>query len=188
MYLIDIINVLINSYKYVDLRLVLVRKSVDYSSIAFLKFLFDNQNIAMKDTNFFNGVFPNLVFIQKILDIGEALDLIENLKKGIVELDGNSYEISSEAYFQQDHKISQLYNKDASDLYVRGFRFALLLLRPDGESYGRIIKSEDIPDRMKGFDVIRLIKSFLDTSGINLSNSRIVILIPIHCLLKDIQF
>lgn len=45
MHLRDIIDALIGSYKYVDLRLVLVIKSVDYSKIAFLKVFFDNEKI-----------------------------------------------------------------------------------------------------------------------------------------------
>jgi hypothetical protein len=189
MHLRDIIDALINSYKYVDLRLVLVRKSPDYSKIAFLKFFFDNEQIPLKQTNFFNGVCSNLVFIQKVLDVSRAHDIIDNLIKGTVELEGRSYDISSEeaSYFNQEFEVPQLYNKYASSLYARQPQtYPLLLARPSGESCGSIIKSEGIQDSIKGFETIRLIESFLDSSGINLSNSRIVILLPIYCILKDI--
>ena len=64
--------------------------------------------------------------------------------------------------------------------------FPLLLARPFGESCASILRSEGIQNTIKGFETIRLVESFLDTSGINLSNSRIVILLPIYCVLKDI--
>jgi hypothetical protein len=61
-----------------------------------------------------------------------------------------------------------------------------LLARPTGESCGSILRSEGIQNTIKGFETTRLVESFLDTSGINLSNSRIVILLPIYCVLKDV--
>jgi hypothetical protein len=134
---------------------------------------------------------PNLVFIQKVFDIDCAQDLIKNLEKGTIEFKGNSYKITSEEafYFRQNLEIQELYNKNASDLYVRAKtsqNFPLLLARPTGESCGSILSSEGIQNTIKGFETMRLIESFLDTSGINLSNSRIVILLPIYCVLKGV--
>lgn len=133
------------------------------------------------------------MFIQNVLDVGRTHDLIDNLKKGALELEGESYEISSgeASYFNQEFEAPQLYNKHASGLYIRSRgaqTYPLLLARPSGESCGSILMSEGIKDRIKGFETLRLIESFLDSSGINLSNSRIVILFPIYCLLKDILF
>jgi hypothetical protein len=89
---------------------------------------------------------PNLVFIQKVLDIDCAKNLIENLEKGTIDFEGNSYKITSEEafYFRQNLEIPELYNKNASDLYVRvkaSQNFPLLLVRPIGESSGSILRS-----------------------------------------------
>jgi len=111
-----------------------------------------------------------------------------HLEKGTIEFEGNSYKITSEEafYFRQNLEIPELYNKNAPDLYVRAKasqNFPLLLARPTGESCGSILRSEGIQNTIKGFETTRLVESFLDTSGINLSNSR---LLPIYCVLKDV--
>ncbi|MGC1929024.1 MAG: ATP-binding protein [Candidatus Nitrosopolaris sp.] len=49
-----------------------------------------------------------------------------------------------------------------------------------------ILSSYDIPSKVKGFETSKLIHSFLDSSSINSSNSRLVILLPIYCALKQV--
>jgi len=174
-------------------RLVIAKKNQDSSNVAFLKISFskDKKDIVLKDTNFYNQFSISIVFIQKILDISCADALIDNLEEGRVDLEGNSYEISSEerSYFEQDLEISQLYNKWASDIYTRPASFdtfPILLVRPTWRSCGSILTSEGIQNKMKGFETINLIESFLDSSGINGTNSRMVLLLPIYCVLKNI--
>ena len=49
-----------------------------------------------------------------------------------------------------------------------------------------ILSSYDIPSKVKDFETSKLIHSFLDSSSINSSNSRPVILLPIYCALKQV--
>ena len=101
------------------MRLVAV-KDKENADVAFLKiqFLSDEQP-PMKDSDFFNSLNPQLTFVQISLDTRSANELIENMQKGIVKLDGRVYEISTEEanHLREDLDIKSLYSSDASHLY-----------------------------------------------------------------------
>jgi len=64
--------------------------------------------------------------------------------------------------------------------------FPLLLIRPFYSSCNVILSSYGIPAKAKGVETSKLIHSFLDSSSINSSNSRLVILLPIYCAINQV--
>jgi hypothetical protein len=192
MHLKQIVNSLRSTYKKIDVRLVTVKGKGRFE-IAFLKIIFSKEEtLNKKDLSLFNSFSTDLQFIRRILDVSDSDILIDNLQNGILELEENSYAISSEErnFLEKNFEIPNLYSKWASDLYAKedGLdSFPLLLVRaPFSSTCNGILLSYGIPTKIKGIETSKLIHSFLDSSSINSTNSRVVILLPIYCMLKQI--
>ena len=191
MYLNQIVNSLRSTYKTIDIRIVTVKGQ---NTFVFLKILLSNENdIDQNDTSFFNSVSKDLQFIRKVMDVNNVdVIIINNLQNGTLELEGTTFEISPEEkeFLATNFETSNLYSKWTSDLYAKDNgldTFPLLLIRaPFSTTSSGLLSSYGISSKMKGFETSKLIHSFLDSSSINNSNSRIVILLPVYCMLKEI--
>jgi hypothetical protein len=108
----DIVYALIGTYKKIDIRLV-TSKSEKGTVLAFLKILFSrDQNIVQKDIGFFNSLSSDLIFSQSVLDIDHVHCITDNLQKGTLEINKQSYSISQAEhnYFQGDIPTDTLYS------------------------------------------------------------------------------
>jgi hypothetical protein len=191
-YIKDIVNALLATYKKIDMRLIVINNTSD---IAFLKILLlRSENPDSKDVDFFNSLSSKLKFIQKILDVSYLNRFIDKLGEGVVEVNELSYPISSleSSYLHGNIETNTLYSKWTRDLYIKEEEQAidnfplLLIWLPFTSTCSGLLSSSDIPKTINGFDTSKIIHSFLDSSSINNSNNRIVLLLPVYCMLKTI--
>ncbi len=122
-----------------------------------------------------------------LVDITYSNDLMANSRNSQLDLRGYTYKISTNEanYLNRNLENDRLYSKWVQDLYSREQDFPLLLIRPPPDMpCSGILSSHSIEDSIKGYDTASIIHSFLDASSINNTNARLVILLPIYCILK----
>ena len=185
MYLKNITDLLVATYKVIDLRLIIIENG---SEIAFLRIYFSkNPKISKKNASFFNSISEDIRFVHEILDITQTNSLMAGLRNGELKLNGSTYRISNgEANYLNDNLDNdRLYSKWVQDLYSREQEFPFLLILPPFDmTCGGILATHGIKNSIKGYNIQKIIHSFLDASSINNTNSRIVLLLPIYCILK----
>ena len=195
----DLIQCLSNSYQNIDLRMIAVTNDNIHWNLGFCRILFtgmDDDSLRKNDSElqFFKSLHPRVKFVREIIGLKKLQSFLTTVNSGIFETNGIKlgFSCKEQQSIFDDLAVGSLMNPFAYSIYLREDspdHYPGLLIRPFiDKTCEDILEEHNIPNMISGFKRPEIMDSFLETQGINVSNARIVFLLPIYCRFVDSTF